>query len=176
MLFLEQTAGLSLGAFICAWMYSYTSPPMRKTLLNEMYAWCCGRPQCACHQFSQINTLMNGPRTGTGVALLASQQPASTIEDSAYWQWGVLVWTKGEPNEIWACVYDKWERHNTGLVSGGTWVGFCSIVTLPWRDRARVWRLLAANRVRLELYWNLQSSVAMNDPSSLIVFLPHRVT
>lgn len=46
---------------------------MRKTLLNEMYAWCYGRPQCAWHQFSRINTLMNGPWTGTGVALLASQ-------------------------------------------------------------------------------------------------------
>lgn len=113
---------------------------MRKILLNEMYAWCLGRPQCACHHFSQINTLMNGPWTGTGVALLASQQPANTIGDSAYWQWGVLAWTKGEPNEIWACVCDKWEWSRLT----GTWGGFCSFATLPWRDEVRVWRLFTA--------------------------------
>lgn len=131
-----------------------------------MYAWCCGRPQCACHQFSQINTLMNGPWTGTGVALLASQQPASTIGDHAYWQWRVLVWTKGEFNEIWAFVYDKWEaQHCSGLM--GTWGGFCSIVTLLWKDRVGVGRPLTTNRVIVE-YWNLQSSAVAVAPTTQV--------
>lgn len=133
---------------------------MRKTLLNEMYAWCCGRPQCACHQFSQINTLINGPWTGTGVAQLAGQRPASTIGDCAYWQWRVLAWTKGEFNEIWACVYDKWEaQHCSALM--GTWAGFCSIVALLWRNGVGVGRPLTANRVIVELYWNLLESSAI---------------
>lgn len=41
-----------------------------------MYARWCGRPLCSSHQLFQINTLMNYPRSGTGVALLASLQPA----------------------------------------------------------------------------------------------------
>ncbi len=47
------------------------------------------------------------------------------------------------------------ERGTTLVWSKGTWAWFCSIATLPWRDEVRVWRLVAANRVRLELYWNL---------------------
>lgn len=42
--------------------------------------------------------------------------------------------------------------------SNGTWEGFCSIATQPWGDGVRVWRLVATNRVRLQLCWNLQSS------------------
>lgn len=47
------------------------------------------------------------------------------------------------------------ERRNTALLSWGLGDRFCSIVTLPWRNRGGVGRLLTANRVIAELYWNL---------------------
>lgn len=97
-------------------------PQWVKPCLNEMYACCCGHPLCAWHQFSPINNLMNGPWTGAGVALLASQQPASTIGNGSYWQWGVLAGTKGDLmkygcafmiNEISATL--PWSQRDLGL-------------------------------------------------------------
>lgn len=64
------------------------------------------------------------------------------------------------------CAYMINERGTTLLWSQGDSARFCYVVVLPRRNR--VGRLFAANTVLVELYW--KSSLANNDPSSLIVF------
>lgn len=64
-----------------------------------------------------------------GLALLASPQPARTIEDSTYWQWRVLAQTKGELMKYHMFMIN--ERSSSGGTRG-------CVVPLP-RSRGEVW-------------------------------------